>query len=130
MSNFFVISKDLYLFWSSFFEDCFNWMFLPSNHMFSCFNSWVFYLFMSNYFFMASFAISIDIFATSQLLCSSSKKVPSFGNSVFIVRSLFYRCHPKSSLNEVYSVAEYFLSLYWNSATNNYFIQLSCLWLT
>ena len=69
---FLVISKGLYLFWFSFFEDCFNWIFLTSNHNLpSCFNPWEFHLFLVNYFFMASFAFFIDVFAVFQLHCSS-----------------------------------------------------------
>ena len=38
---------------------------------------------------MAFFAISIDLFASFQLLCSLSKKFSSFGNSAFTIRFLF-----------------------------------------
>ena len=118
---FFMILKGLYLFWSSFFEGCFNWIFLASSYMLSsCFSPYVFCFFLLNCFFIASFAISINIFATSQLFFSSSRKVSSFDNSVFIIRSLFYRCCPKLSLNRVYPVAKCFLLLYWNSAVDNY----------
>ena len=123
---FFVISKGLYLFWFSFFKSHFDWIFLAFNYtLSSCFNSWEFCFFLSNCFFMASFAFSIDIFVVSQLLCSFSRKVSSFGNSVFIVRSPFHEYCPKLSSNRVYSVAKCFLSLYWNSTTNNHSIQSS-----
>ena len=93
---FFVISNGPYLFWSSFFESHFDWVFLAFSHTLSSyFNPWKLCLFLSNYFFMTSFAFSIDIFTVSQLLCSSSQKVSSFGNSVFIIRSPFHECCPK-----------------------------------
>jgi len=117
----FVISKDLYLFWFSFFESYFDWIFFSSNYMlFPCFNPWEFCLFLLNCFFIAFFALFIDDFAIFQLLCSFLRKVSSFGNSVFIVRSSFYECLPKLSSNGIYSVAECFLLLYWNSVANNY----------
>ena len=97
---FFVISKGLYLFWSNFFECCFNWIFLVSNYILSSyFSSWKFYLLLLNCFFIASFAFFIDIFTVFQILCSSLEKVSSFGNYIFIVRSLFYRCCPKLSIS-------------------------------
>ena len=41
----FIISKGLYLFWSSFFKGHFDWIFLISNHTLSLsFNLWGFYL--------------------------------------------------------------------------------------
>ena len=70
----------------------------------------------------SSFTFSINIFATFQLFCNFLKKVSSFSNSVFIVRFSFYRCHPNLSSNSIYSVAECFLLLYWNSTTNNHSI--------
>ena len=98
----FVISKSLYLFWSSFLEDFFKEIFLASSHMlFPSFNSCKFYLFLSNCFFIVYFAISIYFFAASQLLCSPSRKLSNFGNFVFTIRSSFYRCYPKLSLNGV-----------------------------
>ena len=64
-----VYNSDTYLFWSSFFEGWFNWIFLTSNHMLSpTFSSCELCLFLSDYFFMTSFAISINLFASSQLL--------------------------------------------------------------
>ena len=123
----FEILKGLYLFWSSFFEGHFKWIFLASSHILSpIFSSCGFLLFLSNCFFIVYFAISIDILALSQLLCSSSRKSFSFGNSILINRFPFYKCLPKLSSNGVYFVATCFLSLYWNSATNSYSIQLSC----
>ena len=123
----FEILKDLYLFWSSFFEGHFEWIFLASSHMLSpIFNPCGFLLFLSNYFFIASFAISINTLALFQLLCNLFRKLFSFGNSIFIVMFLFYRCLPKLGLNRVCPVAICFLSLYWNSTTNNQSVQLSC----
>jgi len=67
---FFMISKDLYIFWSSFFEDYFDWIFLASNYMLpSCFSSWRFCFFLSKF--------SMNVFAVFQLLCNFSKKVSS-----------------------------------------------------
>ena len=124
---FFEILKDLYLFWSNFFEDHFKWIFLASSHILSpTFNPCEFLLFLFNYFFIASFAISINILALSQLLYNLFRKLFSFGNSVLIVMFLFHRCLPKLSSNRICSVATCFLSLYWNSATNNQSVQLSC----
>jgi len=120
---FFMILKGLYLFWSSFFEGQFEWIFLASNHILSPFNPCGFCLFLSNYFFIAFFAIPIDFFATSQLLYSTSRKSSRFGN---YIRSSFHRYLPKFNLNEVCPVAICFLSLYWNFTTNNHSVQLSC----
>ena len=93
---FFEILKGLYLFWSNFFKGQFKWIFLASNYILSpFFNPCEFHLFLSNCFFMASFAISIDFFTTSQLFCSPSRKSSSFGNSVLTVRSPFYGYLPK-----------------------------------
>ena len=50
---------------------------------------------------MASFTISINIFAVFQLFCNSLRKVSSFGDFIFIVRSLFYEYCPKLSLNGI-----------------------------
>ena len=123
----FEILKGLYLFWSSFFEGLFKWIFLASSHMLSsAFNLCGFYLFLSNYLFTASFAISIDFIASSQLLCNPIRKSSNFGNFVYTVRFLFYGCLPKLSSNEVLSIAIYLLSLYWNSTAANHSVQLSC----
>jgi len=109
----FKILKGLYLFWSSFFEDQFNWIFLASNHILSpSFNSCRLCLFLSNCFFIASFVTLNNFFITFQLLCSSSRKSSSFDNSIFTVRFPFHEYLPKLSLNGVCSVATCFLSLY------------------
>ena len=68
---FFVILKDPYHFWFSFLESYFEWIFLaPSHTLLSSFKSCGFHLFLSNYFFIASFATFIDFFTalTSLLL--------------------------------------------------------------
>ena len=84
--------KESIFFQLSFFEDLFKQIFLASNHMlFSIFNSYKFYLFLSNCFFIASFAISIDFIAFSQLLCNPTRKSSNFGNFICIVRFLFYK---------------------------------------
>ena len=120
---FFEILQDLYLFWSSFFEGWFEWIFLASNHMlFPAFNPCEFCLFLSNYLFIASFTISIDFVAFSQLYCSPIRNSSNFGNSVCTVRFSFYRCLLKLSLKGVLPVAICFLSLYWNSATASHSI--------
>jgi len=63
---FFVTLEDLYLFWSSFLESHFDWIFLASSHILSPgFSSYEFCLFLSNCFFMAFFAISINFFTAS-----------------------------------------------------------------
>ena len=51
-------------------------------------------------------------FAISQLLYNFLRKVCSFSNSIFIVRSLFHEYLLKLSLNGVYIIAKYLLSLY------------------
>ena len=123
----FEILNSSYLLWSNFFKGCFKWIFLASSHMLSpTFSSCGFLLFLLNYFFITSFAISIDIFALSQLLCIPLRKSSSFSNSVLIVRFPFYRYLPKLSSNRVCSIVAYFLLLYWNFTTNNQSIQLSC----
>jgi len=122
---FFVISKGLYLFWSSFFKDCFDWIFFASNYILSsCFNLWGFCIFLSNCFFMVSFAFFINV--VSQILYSSSRKVSSFSNSVFIIKSLFYECLPKLSSNSIYPMVECFLSSYRSYFADNYSIQSFC----
>ena len=61
---FFEILKSPYLFWSSFFESLFEWIFFASNHILSpAFNPCGFLLFLLNCLFIASFAISINFFA-------------------------------------------------------------------
>ena len=125
---FFFILEGLYLFWSNFFESQFKWIFLASNHMLSSFfSSCGFCLFLSNCFFIASFAISIDFFAISQLLHSPSRKSSSFDNSVFTIRSSFHEYLPKFNLNRVCPVAICFLLLYWNSAADNHSVQSFCI---
>jgi len=115
------ILKSLYLFWFNFFKSYFNYIFLASSYMLSLtFSPCSFLLFLLNYFFITSFVISINIFALFQLLCIPLRKSFSFGNSILIVRFLFYGCLSKLSLNGIYPMAVYFLSLYWNSASDNY----------
>ena len=98
----FMILKGLYFFWSSFLEGYFDYIFSAfSNTLSLSFNPCGFCLFLLNCFFMASFAIFIDFFTTSQLSYSLSRKLSNFGNSVFTVRFPFYGCLPKLSLNEV-----------------------------
>ena len=82
-------------------------------------NTCEFHLFLLNSFFMASFAITLDYFAASQLLCSPSRKYSKFGNSILTVRSPFHGCLPKFNLNGEYPVTTCFLLLYWNSAADN-----------
>ena len=121
----FAILKGLYLFWSNFFENQFKCIFLASNRMlFSTFNPYGFCLFLSNYLFIASFAISIDFMAFSQLCCSPIRNYSKFGSSVCTVRLPFHRYISKLSLKGVCSVATCFLSLYWNSAIASYSVQL------
>ena len=121
----FEILKSPYLFWSSFFEGLFKWMFLASNYTLSpFFNLYRFHLFLLNYFFIISCANSINFMASSQLLCSSVKNSSNFGNSVYTVRLPFYRCLPKLSTNGVCSIATYFLSLYWNFCCYNLFCSI------
>ena len=116
-SIFFMSLKGLYYFWSNFFESYFNWIFFASSYTLSS---------CINYQGITSFDFFMDDFIVSQLLCSSLRKVFSFGNSVFIVKSSFYKCLSKLSLTGIYPVVEYFLSLYWNFTGNNFFVQLSC----
>ena len=71
----FKILKSLYLFWSSFFESLFKWIFFLSNHMLSpTFNPWGFLYFLSNCFFIIFCAVSIDFVTSSQLLCRPVRK--------------------------------------------------------
>ena len=86
------------------------------------FNPCGFHLFLLNCFFIASFAISINLFASSQLLYSSSRKSFSFGKLAFTVRASFHKCFPKFNSNGVCLVAVCFLSLYWNSTVGNYYV--------
>ena len=121
---FFEILKSLYLFYSSFFKGLFKWIFLASSHTLSpVFSSCRFYLFLLNCLFIASFAISIDFVASSQLLCSPIMNSSSFGNSVYTVKFSFHECLPKLSSNKMCPVAIYFLSLYWNSTATNHSVQ-------
>ena len=124
---FFEILKGLYLFWLSFFEGQFKWIFLFSNHMLSpTFNSWGFCLFLLNCLFMFFYASSIDFVVCFQLFYSSMRNSSSLGNSVCTTRLPFYRCLLKFNSNRVHSVAAYFLLLYWNSVAVSYSVQLSC----
>ena len=120
---FFEILKGPYHFWSNFFEDWFNWIFLFSNHMFSpTFNPWGFCLFLSNYFFIFFCAFSIDFVAYSQLFYNPARNSSNLGNSVCTTRSLFYGCLPKFSSNGILPVTACLLSLYWNSTAANHSI--------
>ena len=119
----FRILKGPYRFWFSFFESLFKWIFLASNHMLSpSFSPYRFHLFLSNCLFIISFAMSIVLVASSQLFCKLIKNSSSFGNSVCTVKSPFYGCCPKLSLNGVCPIAMCLLSLYWNSATASHSI--------
>ena len=114
----FKILKGLYLFWLSFFEGLFKWIFLVSSHTLSpVFNSCRFCLFLSNCLFIAYFAISIDFVASFQLLYNTIRNSSSFGNSICTVKFLFHGCLPKLSSNRVLPIA---ILLYWNSAAINY----------
>ena len=107
------ILKGLYLFWSSFFEGLFKWIFLASSHtLSSAFSPCEFYLFLSNCLFIASFAISINFIASSQLLCNSMRNSSSFGNFVYTIKLPFYRCLSKLSSNGVFPIVACLLSLY------------------
>ena len=102
---FFEILKDPYLFWSSFFEGLFKWIFLFSNHMLSpTFNPWGFFYFLSNCFFIISYTTSIDFVASFQLLCRPVRKASNIGNSICATRLPFYGYLPKLSLNSVLSI--------------------------
>ena len=123
----FEILKDLYLFWLSFFKHLFEWIFLDFSHILSpTLSPYEFCLFLSNCFFIASFAIFIDFVASSQLLCNPMRKSSSFSNSICTVIFPFYRCLPKLSSNRILSIAVCLLLLYWNSIAANYSVQLSC----
>ena len=109
----FEILKGLYLFWSSFFEGLFEWIFLFSNYMLSpIFNLWGFLLFWSNYLFILSWASSIDFVVFSQLLCNLVRKSSNLENSIDTTRLPFHGCLPKLSSKEVLPVTTYYLSLY------------------
>ena len=109
----FEILKDLYLFWSGFFEGLFKWIFSYSSHMLSpVFSHCEFYFFLSDHLFINSFAISIDFIASSQLLCSLIRNSSSFGNYICTVRFSFHWCLPKLSSNEVCSITTCLLLLY------------------
>ena len=89
------ILKGPYLFWSSFFEGQFKWMFLASNHtLFPAFNPCRFYLFLLNCLFIAFFAISINFLAFFQLLCNLMRNSSNFENSIGIVKFSFQECLP------------------------------------
>ena len=121
------IKNIMYLFWSSFFKGLFEWIFLLSSHILSpTFNPWGFLLFLSNCFFMAPCAISIDFIASSQLLCNPIRNSSSFGNSVCTIRLPFHGYLPQLSSNGVCPIAACFLSLYKNSVAANHSVQLSC----
>ena len=120
----FEILKDPYLFWFSFFEGLFEWMFLASNHMLSFpFSLCGFCLFLSDCFFMTFCANSIDFMTSSQLCCNP---VRNSGNSICTVRLSFYGCHLKLSINSVCPIAMCFLSLYWNLVVTIHSVQSSC----
>ena len=122
----FEILNGPYLLLSSFFEGQFKWIFLFSSHMLSpTFNPWGFLLFLSNYFFMFFCASSIALVVCSQLFCSPIRNSSTLGMSVWIIRSLFHGCLLKFNSNGVFPVAACFLSLYWNSAIANQFVQPS-----
>jgi len=89
----FMIVKGPYLFWSSFFENLVDWIFLASSHTCSLFlSSCDCFLFLSYCFFMVSFVLSIDIFASSHVFFMLFKNSSRFGISMFIVRFPFYGC--------------------------------------
>jgi len=71
---FFVILKDPYLFWFSFLESHVEWIFLaPSHTLLSSFKSCRFHLFLSNYFFIASFTTFIDFFTAFNFFAVSQE---------------------------------------------------------
>jgi len=116
----FEILKDLYLFWSSFFEGQFDG--------YSCFPT-TYYLQLSileDFIFSYRTASSIDFVACFQLFYNPARNSSNFGNSVDTTRLSFYRCLSKSSSKGVLPVAVYHLSLYWNSAATNHSVQSSC----
>ena len=114
----FEILKGLYLLLSNFFEGWFNWIFLFSNHtLLPTFSPWEFFLFLSNCFFMFFYISSIAFVACSQLFYIPIKKSSTRGIPVWTMRSSFQEYLLRFNLNGVLSVAAYFLSLYWNSAT-------------
>ena len=124
---FFEILKDLYLFWSNFFQGLFTWIFLFSSHTLSpTFNSREFLHFLSNCFFILFWATSINFMASFQLLYSPIRNSSNFRNSVCATRLPFHRCLPKLSSNGVHPVATCFLSLYWNFITASYSVQSFC----
>ena len=123
----FEILKYPYLFWSSFFEGQFEWIFSFSNNTLSLtFNSCRFSFFLSNCLFIFFWASSINFVASSQLCCSLVRNSSNFRNFICVTRLPFYECLPKLSLNRICSVTVCFLSLYWNSAAASYSVQLSC----
>ena len=125
---FFKILNSLYLLLSSFFESRFEWIFLFSSHILSLtFNPWEFLLFLLNCFFMFFCASSIALVTCSQLFCSPIRKSSTLEISIWTTRSSFQGCFPKFNLNGVCPVVICFLSLYWNSAAANQFVQSSCL---
>ena len=108
----FKILKGPYLFWSSFFESLFKWIFLFSSHTLSpTFNPWGFLLFLWYYHFMFSCTPSMDFLASFQLLCSFIRNSFSLGISIFISRFPFQGCLPKFRINSVCLVTACFLSL-------------------
>jgi len=109
---FFKILKGLYLFWSSFFEGLFKWIFLFSNHtLFPIFNPWGFLLFLLYCYFMFSCVSFIDFLASSQLLCSFIRNSSNLGISICISRFPFQGCLPKFRTNDICLVAACFLLL-------------------
>ena len=122
-----MIVKSPYLFWSSFFESLFNWIFLASSHTCSSFlSSCNCLLFLSYCLFMVSFVLSIDIFASSYVFFMLFKNSSRLGISMSTVRFSFHGYLLQFRQNRVWFVAACSLSLYWNSTVANYFVQLSC----
>ena len=108
----FEILKSPYLFWSSFFEGLFKWIFLLSSHTLSpTFNPWRFLHFLSNYFFIISCVAFIAFIASSQLFCSPVRNSSSLGISICTSKFSFHRCLPKFRINRVWSIAACFLLL-------------------
>ena len=108
----FEILKDLYLFWSSFFKGLFKWIFLLSNHTLSpTFNPWGFLYFLSNCFFIVSYAASIAFVAFSQLLFNPIRNSSNLGISVCTSKFSFYRCLPKIKINGIWPIVACFLLL-------------------
>ena len=124
---FFKILKGSYLLLSNFFEGQFDWIFLFLSHTLSLtFNSWEFYLFLSNCLFILFWAFSIAFVTYSQLFCIPARNSSTLEISIYTIRLPFYGCLPKFSLNSVFSITTCFLLLHWNSAATSQSVQLSC----